>query len=45
MVRRNASSKMVNLMAPGSEIFVLGMGSNDNIDKLLSFFEDLPLCS
>lgn len=34
MVRKNASSKIVNFMVPGSGVLALEWGSNNNIVKM-----------
>lgn len=45
MMRKNASSRFVNLMAPGSRVLVFRRGSNDKIEKMHWFFEYLLTCS
>ncbi|XP_062584314.1 uncharacterized protein LOC134246070 [Saccostrea cucullata] len=42
---KSASSKIVNFMAPGSGVLVLGWGSIDNTVKMHYFFENILLCS
>ena len=44
MMSKNASSKIVNFMAPGSGVLVLGWGSIDYIEKMQKLFENLLLC-
>lgn len=41
----NASSKIVNFMAPESGVLVLGWGSNGYIVKMHIFFKSLLRCS
>ena len=43
MMSKSASTKIVNFMAPGSGVLVLGWGSIDYIVKIHDFFENL-LC-
>ena len=45
MMSKSASTKIVNFMAPGSGVLVLGWGSIDYIVKFHEFFENLLLCS
>lgn len=40
MIRKNASSEIVNSIAPGSGVLVLERGFNNNIVKILSFTLD-----
>ena len=44
MMRRSASSKIVNFMAPGSGVLALGQGSIDYIVKMHLVLENLLLC-
>ena len=45
MMSNSASTKIVNFLAPGSGVLVLGRGSIDYIVKIHEFFENLLLCS
>ena len=45
MMSKSASSKIVNFMAPGSGVLVLGRGSIDYIVKIDYIFENFLLCS
>ena len=45
MLNKDASLKIVNFLAPGSGVLVLGWGSIDYIVKMHYFLENLLLCS
>ena len=45
MISKGASAKLVNFMAPGSGVMVLGWGSIDYIEEIHEFFENLLLYS
>ena len=45
MMNKSATTKIVNLMAPGSGVLVSGWGSIDYIEEIHEFFENLLLYS